>query len=216
MTRRSGLPSGPLAPAVAVAVLEAVQVQQGLGLGRAVLVHAALEGRVVAPGAGRHQALGQHHLAALHELDLLLAAVGQRQRTPQRHLRGRVAAHHRVLHVEDDLVDVGVGVAHLLDAARGQVGRQLAMRNGLRRELAGQLLDQLGLAAQEAQPARLRLLDDGDLDAVDHRQLAALEPLGQGLQIGALGRRLLGCRTRRGSWGSSPARCGSSGAIRPA
>ena len=48
------------------------------------------------------------------------------------------------------------------------------------------------LAVQERQPARLLLLDDADLHAVQQRQLAAVQALRHGHGLGVVGRGLLG------------------------
>ena len=182
---------GRLAPAVAVAVDVAVQVEQRLGARQVVFAHLALEGAVVAPGAGRDRRLRRHRLAAPHQRDLALHVHRQRDGAAQRHLVRRGAADERMLHAE--VGDRHVGARHALhaDAALGQVGRELVVGNGDVRKLGRQAFEQILLAVQEGQPARLRFLDDRDLHLVDHRQAAALELLCDGLQPLVTGGRLL-------------------------
>ena len=67
------------------------------------------------------------------------------------------------------------------------MGREFALDQRLRDVVGRHPLEQVLLAVQEGQPARLRLLDDGDLDPVDHRQAPALEARQQRLALGVVG-----------------------------
>ena len=96
-----------------------------------------------------------------------------------------------MLHREVGVRYVGAAVALHLDAALGQVGRELVVRDRLRREFIGHALDHIVLVVQEGQPARLLLLDDGDLDAIDDRQALAGKGLGKRHAAGIVGRRML-------------------------
>ena len=142
--------------------------------------HVGLEGRVVAADHGRDHALRRQHLAVAHQRDLARHVVGQRQRAAQRHLLGRVAAHHGVVHAEVDVPRGGIHHLPHLHAALGQVGRQRLVGRGQVDELGGHA-EQVELAVQEGQPARLALFDDGDLHAVQQRQRAAAHLLRHGL-----------------------------------
>ena len=63
----------------------------------------------------------------------------------------------------------------------------MSVRHHHLRVLLGQAEHQVELAVQEGQPARLALLDDADLDRVDHRQPPALEAREQSLTLGVVG-----------------------------
>ena len=212
----SGAAVGTLAPAVAVAVDVAVDVEQRLGARQVEVAHLGVQVGAVAAGQRRDDRLRRDRLAASHEADLLLDVGRQRDGPAQRHLVGREAADQRVLHVEDRQRDVGAERAVRGDAAPGEVGRELAAGHGLVDELVGQPLQQVLLLVEEGQPARLRLLDDGDLDAVDHRQLPALEARQQRLAGGVVGVRLGVVASPRGRPDSSPAPCASCAATRRA
>ena len=73
-------------------------------------------------------------------------------------------------------------------ALLGEVGRQLAVGHRLVDEVLRRALDEVVLAIEEGQPARLVLLDDADLDAIDHRQAAALEARLERLALGIVRR----------------------------
>ena len=171
---------GLLAPAVAVAVDVAVDVEQRLRARDVVAAVVGAQRRIEAVGSRRHRRLRRDRLAAPDDPDLVVDVVRELDRAAQRDLRRRVAADHRVFHVEVRHGDVGVQVALQADALLGEVGRELAVRRGDRRQL-GRDAREVGLAVEEAQPARLVLLDDGDLDAVVERQAPAVEALGPGL-----------------------------------
>mmetsp|Transcript_91071 Transcript_91071/g.253552 ORF Transcript_91071/g.253552 Transcript_91071/m.253552 type:complete len:580 (-) Transcript_91071:1454-3193(-) len=173
---------GAVAPAVAVAVHIAVQVQQGLGLGRVELAHLALEAAGPAIGGRRDRALALDGLAAAHQQDFLVQIDREVDGPAQRDLVRRVAADDGVFHVEVADRDIHARVALHVQAALGEVGCEMALGHGLAGEIGGHLLDDVEFAAQEGQPARLVLFDDVDLDAVDQRQLAALQRGHLGLQ----------------------------------
>jgi hypothetical protein len=97
------------------------------------------------------------------------------RRRAQGDLVRRVAADRRVVHIEIAHRDIRARVADHRDALFGQVGRDLAARCGGSDELAGHLLDQVGLTAQKGQPAGLAFLNDRDLDAVDQGQAPTLQ-----------------------------------------
>ena len=168
---------GQVAPAVAVLVDVAIQVQQRLGAGRVVLAHLGLEGLVVAGHARRDDALRRDRLALAGQPHLALDVHAQRDRAAQRDLLRRVAADDRVLHVEVGRRDVRALVADRPHAVLGEVGRELVLRDRHRREVLRQLVHEVEFLAQEGEPARLGFLDHRDLDPVHHRQLAALQLL---------------------------------------
>ena len=164
---------------------------------------------VVAEGVRRHRRLRGDRVAAPDEADLALDVVGQADRAPQRDLLRRVAADHRVFHVEVRQRRVAVDVALQRDrpAAPGSA-RCLPVRRGDGRELRRHA-GEVGLAVQEAQPARLVLLDDGDLDAVVERQALAVAAASPRPALRRRRRRAR-CRSgRRGSSGCARARCAS-------
>ena len=173
---------GAVAPAVAIAVDVAVGVEQGLGARRVVVAHLALPRRVVPGELRRDDALRGNRLAAPDQGDFLLHVIGQRQRAAQCDLVGRVAADHRMLHAE--VGECRIDQRHALDAdaTPGQMRRQLVVRDRHAGEFVRQPIEHVVLAVEESQPARLRLFDDADLDAVDQRQLAALHLRGDGLR----------------------------------
>ena len=171
---------GVVAPAVAIFVGVAVQVQQRLGLGRAVFAHFGFQAGVVATHHRRHHALCSQHLAMAQQRYFARRVVGQRQRAAQRHPLGRVAAGHGVLHAK---VDMACGrVDHLahLQTLLGQVRCQLAVGRGQADEFRWHA-EQVDLAAQEGQPARLGFFDDGDFHPVQQRQLLPAQALRDGL-----------------------------------
>ena len=103
---------------------------------------------------------------------------------------GAVAADHRVVHVEQVVVAGRLDDRVAADPLLRQVGRDLAVGHRLRRELVADAVGDVGLAVDEREPARLLLLDDRDLDAIDHRQAPPLEAREQRLALGVVGRRL--------------------------
>jgi hypothetical protein len=148
-----------------------------------------LEVRVVAERAGRHRGLRRDRLAAANGADLALEVVRQADGAAQRDLVRRVAAHDRVVHVEPGHDEVRVDIAAQADAAVRQVRREAAVGHGDLGEL-DRHADPVELAAEEAEPARLALLDDSDLHAVVQRQAPALEAREQGLSFQVVGGRL--------------------------
>jgi hypothetical protein len=179
--------AGRLAAAVGVDVAVAVGVEQGLGLGGVELAHGAGQPGAVGAGVRRVVALGLDGGTAPHDADLARHVHGQADGAAQRHLFGRQAADHRVLEIEEQQEDVGAQRAVQAHAALGEVGRQPAAGRGDLREGLGHALDEVLLAAQEAQPARLVLGEDADLDAVQHGDAPALEARGQGQALGVVG-----------------------------
>ena len=181
---------GALAPAVAVAVDEAVQVEQRTRAHRAGLAHLAAQVRLEAVAVRRDHRLRRLGLALQHEADLFAAVEGQRDGPAQRHLLRAVAAHRGVLAVEEGVRGGGLQRAVQLHAALGEVGRQLPAGQRHRGQVGRQRRDDVVLAVQEGQPARLRLLDDADLDAVQQRQPLAAQPRRLGLRVGVVRRRV--------------------------
>ena len=188
-----------LAQAVTVAVDVAVHVEQGAGARQVELAHLAAEGRVIAGGVRQQRGLRHHRLATPHQADLAFDVHAQRNRPTQRHLVGRVAAHHRIQHVEVGQCAIGRPVADGPDAALGQVRRDHAAGQGewrvIQRQRAGLAQQAVELAVEKGQPARLVFGDHGHLHLVDHRQPPALETLQDGLALGIVGARLTGEKT---------------------
>ena len=137
---------GLLAPAVAVAVDVAVDVEQRLRARDVVAAVVRAQRRIEAVGSRRHRRLRRNRLAAPDDPDLVVDVVRQLNRAAQRDLRRRIAADHRVLHVEVRHGEVGVQVALQADALLGEVGRELAVGRGDRR--------QLGRARARSRPGR--------------------------------------------------------------
>jgi hypothetical protein len=100
-----------VAEAVLVAIDVAELVEERFG-GRRIELRMAVELRVVAGDVRRNRLCGRHGLARAEDADLLVDVVGHADRAPQRDLLRRVAADHRILHVEIRIRDRG------LDAAR--------------------------------------------------------------------------------------------------
>ena len=182
---------GALPPAIAVAVEKAVGVEQGEGAGAAELAHLRSQVRIEPRRARADELMADDGLAAPHLADLLGGVDGQRDGAAQRHLRGRVAAHDRVLHREVRQRQIGARIAHRIQTALGEVRRDAVVRDGDAGEVLRHLLEKIHFPVQEGEPARLCFFDDADLDAVDHRQLAAREPGHRGFGDGVAGRRLL-------------------------
>ncbi len=186
MRKRS--PVGQLAPAVAVAVDVAVQVEQRTRLGAVEFAHLRLEPRVVAPDLRCDVRLRRDRLAAPRQADLAIDVHRQRDGPAQCHLLRRVATDHRVFHREVRHRDIVALVAHHVDAASRQMRRQLAVGQRLFGELVGHSLDDVLLLTQERQPARLRFFDHRDLDTIDHRQSSPLQGSGDALPAWIVGR----------------------------
>jgi hypothetical protein len=181
---------GALAPAVAVAVDVAVQVEQALCARRIVFAELAAKRGLVVVGEGNDRRLGDDRLPLPQDADLARRVHRQADRASQRDVGGLVAADHRAFHVEERLRRSGLDLAIAADALLREVGRDLAARHRRVDELEGDALDEVGAALQERQPARLLLLDDRDLDTVDHRQPPAPEAGEQRLALGVVGGRL--------------------------
>ena len=153
---------GLLAPAVAVAVDVAVQVEQRLGARRVVLAHLALEGRVVAAGAAARSGdcagiAWPRRTRRISRSTSTASAMARRSATLSR----RVAADHRVLHVEVGQRDVGARRSACMPMPRlARLGASWSLGMAMLANSAGHALDQVVLAVQEGQPARLRFLDD--------------------------------------------------------
>src|SRR5471030_733323 len=122
--------------------------------------------------AGRDRIVEPLPLAVQHQLDFLVDVVGHGDGAAQRDARLAHAADHRVQHVPVIISQVRVDDARQLDAARGQLGPQLAVQQRLRRQRAVEP-EQVGAAAGEGQPARLVLQLHGDFDAADLRDFLA-------------------------------------------
>ena len=126
-------------------------------------------------------------LAVAHEANLGIDVERQADRAAQRDLVGCEPADQRVVHVEVGETDVGVDDGVGFDAFLGQVGRELRVRHRRLGEIGRHRVDQVDLAVQESQPARLTLFDHAQLDPLDHRQAPALETPQQGLAFGIVG-----------------------------
>ena len=63
----------------------------------------------------------------------------------------------------------------MANALRCELGLELAVVEQLAHEIDGERLEIVNRALEEREPARLLLLDDGDLDAADLRELLASE-----------------------------------------
>ena len=186
---------GHLAIAVAVAVHIAEHVQQRLRLGHVVLACDGAQARIVPGNPRAVGGLRRDRLVLADDRDLVLGFVGERDGAPQRHLLRRVPAHDGILHVVEVVGEIERRHLLHLDPALGEVRRELVVGHALVGELLGHLVHQVHLLVQEREPARLRLLDDGNLDAPDHRQSLALHPgedflpalvVGRGLPIEVL------------------------------
>ncbi len=182
---------GLVAPAVAVLVDIAVQVEQRLGARSVVLAHLGLQLRVVAREQRRDDALRRNRLAAAQHGDLALVVVGQRDRAAQRHALGRVAADHRMLHAEVHQRRIDQRHALHAQALLDEVGREFVVGYGDGGEFVGQALDHVVIAVQEGQPARLRFFDDAHFDAIDQRHAFVGELAGNRLRTRIAGRGLL-------------------------
>ncbi len=66
--------------------------------------------------------------------------------------------------------DIGVNIG--LDALAREKRRKLAVRRSHAHQVDRHRVEDVKLALQERQPARLRFLDDGDFDPVDQRYAA--------------------------------------------
>ncbi len=131
-------------------------------------------------------------------------------RAAQRHLLGRVAADHRVLHVEQHVEDVGAQrPGGRCTPCLARFGATWPFGIARSTNSAGTCSSRSMLALQEAQPARLLLFDDADLDPVDHRQAPALEARQQGLALGIVGGRLGVVEALAVGRGCAPARSAS-------
>ena len=187
-TQHEGAARRRLAPAVAVAVNEAVEVEQRARLRDAVLAHLAAIGGVVARRERHHRRLRRQREPAAHHADVGGAVVGQRHGAPQRNLPGLVAADQRIGEVEEGHLHLGARPELAHDAATLEKWRELAVGHRERRVGARQL-EEIVLAVQEGEPARLLLLDDVDLHAVHQRQPAPGQPARDGLRDRLVGRR---------------------------
>ena len=180
---------GLLAPAIAIAVDIAVQIEQRLGARRVEITVGALEGRVVAGRVRHHDALRGYGHAAAHEADFAVDVHAQADGAAQCHALGLQAADDRVFHVEVAQRRAGLQHALATDALARQVGRHLAAGHGDGHEVERHF-DEVDLAVEEGQPARLRFFDHRDLDAVDERDAPALQPRRDGLAFDIIGSRL--------------------------
>ena len=169
---------GLLAPAVAIAVDVTEGIEQGACPRPRERAHVAAESGIKSGHRRRHRRVRGHRLALAHQPDFFVDVVCQRNRASQRDLLGRVAADQRMLHVEQRHVDVGARRAVHADAALAQAGGELAAGDHDVGEVVRDFVDQVVLLVQERKPARLVFLDDVDLHAVEHRQLAAAQRVG--------------------------------------
>ena len=179
---------GHIAPAVPVLVDIAVHVEKRQGAGAVKQAHLGAKGRVVAVSRGLYRPLGNDGLVAARQPHLLAGVVAQRNRAPQRHLVGRIAANHRVLHRKVRQGHVRHRHALHHDAFLGQVGCELVVGYRQIGHLLGQTLQQVVFLPEKGQPARLVFLDDVNLDPVDQRKSATLEALVGCLGLGRVGR----------------------------
>ena len=173
--QHQGFAIGLLAPAIAVFVYIAMQVQQRLGAGQVVLAHLGLERGVVTKGLRTNGALPGNGLIAARQADLFFKIHRQRDGPPQRHFVRLIAAHQRVLHGEVTHRDIGPRVAHHAHASFLQIGGELVVRNGQVGELRWHVLQQVLFGIQIRQPPRLGLFDDGDDDPIHQGQALPLE-----------------------------------------
>ena len=96
-----------------------------------------------------------------------------------------------MLHAEVEEHEIEIGHAVELHFLLLQVRREAPFRHREVDEFRRRALDHVVLGVEEGEPARLRLLDDIDLDALDHRQALAAQSCGDRLLHGIVGRRLL-------------------------
>jgi hypothetical protein len=115
-------------------------------------------------------------LAAVDLQHAGLDVVAERDRAAQRHLLRRRSRRAPGAPCRSSEGEVELGGAVDADAARGQVRRQPAVGDRGVDEVGRHAGDEVVLAVEEGEEARLVLLDDVDLDAVDHRQPAAAQP----------------------------------------
>ena len=197
-----------IAPAVLVAVDVAELVEQRLR-GRRIELRVAVEFRVVAGNVRRNGLRRRERLARAQHADLLVDVVRHADRAPQRDLVRRVAADDRILHVEVRIRDRGLDAARERDALLGEARLQLVARVEHVRHEVGRHRHVVEIALLEGEEARIRFLDDADLDAADQRQLPARE-------ASRTRDRRDGCspdRARRETSDSPPARSAGRGAI---
>ena len=112
------------------------------------------------------------------DADELVHVVAHADRAAQRDLLRRVAADHRVLHVEVGPARVGPQQRFVPDAFRGELGPELAVGERLLDELRRKPLEKSSSRLTKREPDRLPFFDHRDLDAADERQLLALERRG--------------------------------------
>ena len=114
--------------------------------------------------------MGDDGLAPARQTDFFVRVIGERNGTAQGHFVGRVTAHDRVFHGEIHESHIRGRDPHHLDACFGQVRCQLVARDRLIHKAVGQALKQVVLFVEKREPAWLFFLDDGHIDAVDHRK----------------------------------------------
>ncbi len=177
--------------AVAVAVHVAEHVEEGLRPGRVVVEQRGAEIRVVPGHRGRQHRVGAHRLALVEDADLLVEPKAHGDGAAKRHpFRGKAAediglAVDRRRRVEGGVGGVGDFVGGHVHALPRQVGRELSPGKRDIGEFLGQRPEVIVLAVQEREPARLRLVDDVDLDAPDDRK-----PASQQVRVDGVARRV--------------------------
>jgi hypothetical protein len=135
----------------------------------------------VARDRWRQGRVGAGGLVLVEERHLVLDPVPHGDRAPQRDALGGVPAHVVLpavdlgLHVEGRVRDPRDLIGRRGDALLLQVGRELAARQRDLREVLGHGTDDVVLAVEEGEPARLVLVDHIHLDAADDGQALALQ-----------------------------------------